>query len=99
MGSLLEKCFNNAKSKVEDQTKGAHFCLISDGWSNIKNNTVVNYMAISPEFLVFLELVSTGQQVHTYQCITNNIACVFLNHDSTIISGVVTNNTRSKNLA
>ena len=47
-GELLNKCYNLLKANVDIRMEGAHLCLVTDGWSNIKNDPVINYIATSP---------------------------------------------------
>jgi Protein of unknown function (DUF 659) len=72
---------------------GATACLITDAWCNVKNNSVINYMAVSPCCSLFLESVSTGQQGHDRKFIADDIARVLRRHTSTIFAGAVTDNT------
>ncbi|KAH9272026.1 hypothetical protein BASA83_005613 [Batrachochytrium salamandrivorans] len=65
--TLLYKCHQEVVAKVDTRMKGSTCCLTTDGWSNINDDPVVNYMAMSPEFSFFLESVLTGQQGHRSQ--------------------------------
>jgi hypothetical protein len=53
--SLLNAYHEDVKTKVAKGMIGATSCLISDGWSNVNNDANINYMAMSPEFALFLE--------------------------------------------
>ena len=68
-------------------------CLTTDGWSNIKNEPIVNYMATSPLTTLFLESVSTGEQSHNSEWIASDIERVMAFHCTTTLAGVVTDNT------
>ena len=59
---LLNKCYTDIKGRVDDRLAKAVICITTDGWTNIKNDPVVNYMATSPKLSIFLESISTGQQ-------------------------------------
>ena len=48
-------------------------CLTSDGWTNISNYPVVNYMAVSSETSLFLESVCAGDQGHTVNWIAQDL--------------------------
>ena len=61
---LLDKCYTDIKGWVDDRLAKAVVYIAKDGWTNIKNNPVVNYMATEPEFSIFLESISAGQQGH-----------------------------------
>lgn len=39
--------------------------LLTDGWSNIKGEPIVNYVSATGCSTIFLESVSTGVQSHT----------------------------------
>jgi Protein of unknown function (DUF 659) len=41
---------------------GNFVSLITDAWSNVKNEPVVNYMAVNPENSLFVEAVNTEEQ-------------------------------------
>jgi hypothetical protein len=49
VGDLLEKCYIEIKGMCDAMINRVlwPFCLVSDGWSNIRNELVVNYMAAS----------------------------------------------------
>jgi hypothetical protein len=85
--------------KVDERMKGATACLTTDAWSNIKNDSVVNYMAVSPACSLFLESVSTGQQGHDHKFIADDIARVIRRHEKTTFAGAVTDNTSTNKKA
>ncbi|KAH6586484.1 hypothetical protein BASA50_000439 [Batrachochytrium salamandrivorans] len=91
--TLLNECHQEVVAKVDTHMKGSTCCLTTDGWSNINDDPVVNYMAVSPEFSFFLESVSTGQQGHDHKYTAENIARVIRKYDSTEFAGAVTDNT------
>jgi hypothetical protein len=97
--SLLDACHKDVKTKVAKGMIGATSCLISDGWSNINNDAIINYMAASLEFALFLESVLTGQQGHDHKFIADDIKHVIREHPSTIFAGAVTNNTSTNKKA
>jgi hypothetical protein len=91
--SLFDACHEDVKTKVAKGMIGATSCLINDGWSNVNNDAIVNYMVMSPEFALFLESVSTCQQGHDHKFITNDIERVIREHPSTIFAGAIIDNT------
>jgi len=91
--SLLDVCHEDVKTKVAKGMIGATSYLISDDWSNVNNDAIINYMAVSPESALFLESVSTGQQGHAHKFITDDIERVIREHPSIIFVGVVIDNT------
>jgi hypothetical protein len=69
--SLLDAYHEDVKTKVAKGMISATSCLISDGWSNVNNNVIINYMATLPEFTLFLESISTYQQGHDHKFIAD----------------------------
>jgi hypothetical protein len=91
--SLLDACHEDVKTKVTKGMIGATSYLINDGRSNVNNDAIINYMAASPEFALFLESVSTCQQGHDHKFIADDIERVIREHPSTIFAGAVTDYT------
>jgi Protein of unknown function (DUF 659) len=89
---LLEKCFDDIKSRADARMFNAIACITTDGWTNIKNDPVVNYMATSSNFCYFLESVYTGKQGHNSIWISANIERVINNYSCISIAGAVTDN-------
>ena len=79
--------------------KDSTCCLTTDGWSNVKNDPVVNFMVVSPECSFFLESVMTGQQQHSHKYIAEDIANAIQKYESTEFAGVVTDNTSTNKKA
>ena len=65
------KLFTN-RSMIIIYITNEYFCLTTDGWSNIKGEPVINYMAILPQKTLFLE----GEQSHTGRFIAYDIVRV-----------------------
>jgi Protein of unknown function (DUF 659) len=61
---LLDKCYKKVKALTESRIrKMTHFsCLTTDGWSNVKNEFIINYMLGGHGVTLFLESVSTGEE-------------------------------------
>jgi Protein of unknown function (DUF 659)/hAT family C-terminal dimerisation region len=96
---LLDDVYSELKAKVEKAMKNHVACIISDGWSNIKNEPVINYMAASPTHSLFLESVRTEQQGHSAQYLADDIARVIKKYKDTSFAGAVTDNTSANKLA
>jgi len=94
-GPLLDKCYNDLKKKQNSymNSPSSCVCLITDGWSNVRNEPVVNYIGTSPVKTVFLESVATGAQGHTSQWISDDIERVIAKYPHTHFAGAVTDNT------
>ncbi|KAE8907400.1 hypothetical protein PF003_g8620 [Phytophthora fragariae] len=93
---LLDACFSEVQEAVDGflQTPTTHLCVTSDGWSNILNEPIVNYMAVSPDKAVFVESVPTGEKRHTAEWIANDLTRVVRSLGATV-SGAITDNTKA----
>ena len=93
-GGLLEECYAKVKSQVDKQlsSNNNYVCITSDAWSNISNEPVVNYMAVSPINSLFLEAVNTGAQGHDANWLSKDLTRVIDSlHNNAV--GAVTDNT------
>ncbi len=93
-GGLLEECYQKVKCQVDKvlSSDGQYVCVTSDAWSNIANEPVVNYMAVSPTNSLFLESVNTEEQGHDAEWISKDLSRVIDNLGSNVV-GAVTDNT------
>ena len=93
-GKQLTKAYKKVKMKVDNWLKRDQFaCITSDAWSNIKNESVNNYMMISGEETLFVESTQSGEQPHS----SDNLAADLVQAIRSTrgqISGVVMSNTR-----
>ena len=93
-GGLLEECYAKVRSQVDKQlsSNNNYECITSDAWSNISNEPVVNYMAVSPISSLFLEAVNTGAQGHDANWLSKDLTRVIDSlHNNAV--GAVTDNT------
>jgi hypothetical protein len=97
--TLLDQCHQELKTKVDQHMKNATACLTTDGWSNINNEAVVNYMAVSPGCSLYLEAVQTGQQGHDHEFIAKDVERVFTTYKDTTFAGAVMDNTSANKKA
>ena len=97
--TLLDKCHQEVLTRVKMCMKGSTCCLTTDGWSNVKNDPMVNYMVVSLECSFFLESVMTSQQQHNHKYISEDIAYIIQKYESTEFSGAVTDNTSTNKKA
>ena len=76
-GKYLTKCYSNVKIKVDAWlAQGNYNCLTSDGWSNISNEAVINYMLVSTNMSLFLKSKYTGEQGHTASFLAKDMSRV-----------------------
>ena len=52
---------------------GNFVSLTTDAWSNVKNEPVVNYMAVNPESSLFVEAVNTKEHNHDANWIAQDL--------------------------
>ena len=93
-GGLLEECYAKVRSQVDKQlsSNNNYECITSDAWSNISNEPVVNYIAVSPISSLFLEAVNTGAQGHDANWLSKDLTRVIDSlHNNAV--GAVTDNT------
>ena len=99
-GNLLTYCYLKVKKSVDKYLKqaSADICLVSDGWSNINNKPIINYMAVCGDKKFFLESVNTGEQEHTSDWLAQDMMRVAMDIDARI-TGVVMDNTSANKKA
>uniref|UniRef100_A0A915JUS9 DUF659 domain-containing protein n=1 Tax=Romanomermis culicivorax TaxID=13658 RepID=A0A915JUS9_ROMCU len=98
-GPLLDDCYLEMKRKVDQILSSVNaVCLITDAWTNISGESVVNYIAASPKKTFFIESVVTGDQSHTDDYIAKDIARV-IDSIACDVVGVVTDNTNANKAA
>jgi hypothetical protein len=92
-GRLLQNAHKKVKSKVDTWLKRDHFaCVISDAWSNIKNESVINYMLVSGNVSFFLESSQSGELSHTAEYLAGDLDRV-IGQTRGKVAGVVMDNT------
>ncbi len=98
-GALLNKAFESVQSKVLEYFSSPNMCvsIITDSWSNISNDSVVNYMAVGQKTF-FLEAVYTGQQSHNAEWIASDISRVIENLPCRV-AGATTDNASTNKAA
>ena len=64
VGSLLNTMHEEMEKQIDDNLAASvsEICLTTDAWTNISNDPIVNYMAVSSETSMSLESVCTGEQ-------------------------------------
>ena len=102
-GKLLQQAYNQVKQRVDGWLdRGTYGSLTTDGWSNIKNESVVNYMFVSGAegMSLFLESNATGIESHTAEFSAQDISRVVENlPPNARIAGVVLDNTSANKAA
>jgi hypothetical protein len=100
---LLEKCYKNIKALTDSRIQEtAHFsCLSTDGWSNVKNEEIINNILGGNGLTFFLESVSTDEESPTADYIADDIGRVVDSLEERGVNqlGVVTDNTSTNRAA
>ncbi|CAH0562808.1 unnamed protein product [Brassicogethes aeneus] len=91
-GDLLEKEYESVKSTVEEKIASTDSVgIMCDGWSNIRNESIINFVVTTPTPLLYKTLV-TGKQPHTSEYLANQINNVIEKIGSQKVFGLVTDN-------
>ena len=93
-GGLLEVCYQQVKKDVEKKLsmKSQYVSVTSDAWSSVLNEPIINYMAVSPSFSLFLEAVHTEEQSHDAEWLTKDLIWVMDSLGQNVV-GAITDNT------
>ena len=93
-GGLPQECYEDVKSKVDSLlSKHNQFMSItSDAWSNIANESVINYMVVSPSKSLFLESANTEEQGHDAEWLAQDMKHVIDGIGENVV-GAITDNT------
>lgn len=99
-GNLLDLCYNKTKRKVEEALKEtpSYLCLTSDGWSNVNNDSIINYMIVAGEKTYFAESVDTKDTSHSGNFLSADIMRV-AKPFAQKLCGVVMDNTKANKKA
>ena len=75
LGELLDICYKSIKAGVDQLLRqlDGYCTLASDGWTDILNNSVINYNYSSPLTSLYLEGLHTGGEKHTAQFLANDV--------------------------
>ena len=62
---LLDDAYKQTEEKVQEKVTGSNkVVLISDGWSNLRNESIINIILATPE-PVFYKYIDASQNSHT----------------------------------
>ena len=91
--TYLEKCYNKIKQGVKEQVQLANnITLMTDGWSNIRNEGIINYMVHTKNGDFFYDFLVPKAQRHTGQFMAAEIAKIMQEIGSSKINALVTDN-------
>ena len=98
-GPLLDECYLGVKQQVDEHLQSSDsICIVTDGWTNVISQPIVNYMAIATKHSFFIESVSTGDQRYNAEWIANDISCV-IDGFTCDVAGAITDNTSANKSA
>lgn len=81
--TLLENEYSEMKKQVSEIVLSApHLHLQCDGWTNIRNNGIINFVLSTPR-PVFVKSVPTGQNRHTAEYISDEVNKVLIEFNPT----------------
>ena len=69
--------------------------LISDGWSNSCDESIINYLLVAQIEAIFLKSIATGENQHTGEYITDELIEIISEIDAQNIVAVITDNIRN----
>lgn len=93
--SLLNNCKLELMVSVKERVHGTTVCFETNRWTHIKNDAVVNYMAVPPVCSLYLEAVQTGQQSRGHEFIARDVQRGFETYKDTAFAGTVMDNTNA----
>jgi hypothetical protein len=97
-GQLLDQVYDIERASVLKALASAKFlCIVTDGWSSRKNESVINYVLVCPTIRpLFWKSFATGDASHDGEYIANQIMAVIDEVDALlgrkIVRAVVTDN-------
>ena len=73
--TLLEEAYDRTKLHMEKvlEDAGRQVTLVSDGWTNQRSESVINYIAVTRQEAIFLKAETTGSARHSSELIANGL--------------------------
>ena len=90
--TLLEKEYKQVSADINKQIKNANYiCLTSDGWTNIHQQSIINFMITTPQ-PIFWKAIETKENSHTGEYIAEQFDIVIKEIGISKIAAVITDN-------
>lgn len=90
--NLLEKEYKQVSADINQQIKNANYvCLISDGWTNIHQESIINFMVTTPQPF-FWKALETKENSHTGEYIAEQFDIVIKEIGMSKVAAVITDN-------
>ncbi|KAG6586974.1 Transposase [Phytophthora cinnamomi] len=93
--TLLDRAYTKSLKTMEKSLSGRMATLVSDAWTDINGQPVMNYVVVCGKNTHFLESVYTGARAHDTEYLTADIGRVIAKYSFLKIGAVVTDNTRA----
>lgn len=91
-GPFLEKELKQVSKRVEEAVAAADSVgLCADGWSNIRNEPIINFVVTTPKPFLY-KVLPTGKSSHTAEFMAQEISCVIDEIGQQKVFGLVTDN-------
>jgi len=93
-GSILEETYGSLKAHINTfiTQQPDQMTLVSDGWSNTRGESIINYLLVTEKDAIFLKSVATGKDHHTGEYIADGLEEVIEEVGAHRISAVTTDN-------
>lgn len=90
----MDETYNTLKTICDKKRQSGveHNTLVSDSWTNVKGEPIINYCSVNPEESTYLESEHTGTDQHTAEFLADDIVRVFEQYPARW-AGSVTDNT------
>jgi len=90
--TLLEKEYKQVSADINKQIKNANYiCLTSDGWTNIHQQSIINFMITTPQ-PIFWKAIETKENSHTGEYIAEQFDIVIKEIGVSKIAAIITDN-------
>ena len=91
-GANLDEIYNETSQKINSivGSQGYSSTLLSDGWQNIRRESVVNYCSANNQNTFFLESIATEDQSHSSEWLATDLSRIIQKYQN--FAGVCTDN-------
>lgn len=90
--TLLEKEYKQVSTNIKKQIKNSNYiCLTSDGWTNIHQQPIINFMITTPQ-PIFWKALESKENSHTGEYIAEQFDIVIKEIGVSKIAAVITDN-------
>lgn len=94
-GPLLDTTYTKTKLAMAAvlQNSAKQITLVSNGWTNLRGESLINYVAVTREHAIFLKSIPTQEQRHTANYILSKLRKVIeeINYENIVV--ITTDNT------